>query len=127
MIDKHWRPLTAEEKQLLKKLLAVEPELPRRLGQRLELVEAKTIDDHGCLGCLEFRSPGREEFADSSPYYQAIIDAIYADLDGVTVEVTLFVKSGNIKFLEFNKAGPILTWPDPDKLILLSPGPNKAE
>ena len=128
MAEKQWRNLTAEEKQLLKRLLAVEPELAQGITKRLNLIEAKRVDNHGCLGCLEFRDPNRGEYLDPSPYYQAIIDAEYLDSDGIRVEVTLFIRANTIKFLEFNKpVDPIFTWPDPEKLIVLTPGPNKSK
>jgi hypothetical protein len=62
VIDKHWRPLIAEEKQLLKKLLAVEPELPRRLGTKSAIRRPTTPTlprtSPGANAKLHVQSPG---------------------------------------------------------------------
>ncbi len=126
MIEKNFRPITADELALLRRLCELNFEGREEVLRQLVGLEARQTDDHGALGCLELRVKSAGQFP---LRYGPIVEGHYSDIPepgraypGHRIELLLFVNDGKLECLEVVNNGddPITRRPTLEELWLFS-------
>jgi hypothetical protein len=92
-----WRPLTAEERSVIARILEKEFRGRDALRAQLDHTRARPIDDTGSIE-LDVAGGERSEMSGLVPVY-----ARFPDADGFEIEIQLFVQDGKLKELQVSK------------------------
>jgi hypothetical protein len=118
MIEHVLRPLTEEERELLRRLLELRAADQNQLIEQSRVAVARTLDEYGSFA-LEVPGVSKQAGVTQAPYAEAQTQ----DRDGVPVWITLFIRGGVLDEVEIVRAdgSPLLRPVSVDNLDVFHP------